>query len=53
MALLTQMSARLREIGNQLHVVYHTIDEYISDSHSGHDESFFNRLGRKSGSGRG
>ena len=46
MALLTQMSARLREIGNQLHVVYHTIDEYISDSHSGHDESFFNRLGR-------
>ena len=32
--------------GIQEDVVYHTIDEYISDSHSGHDESFFNRLGR-------
>ncbi|MDY5930719.1 MAG: cyclic nucleotide-binding domain-containing protein [Candidatus Ornithospirochaeta sp.] len=43
--ILMQMSARLREIGDQLHEVYLTIDEYISED-SSHDESFFNRLAR-------
>ncbi len=46
MVILTQMSARLREIGNELHVVYHTIDEYISLDKESHDESFFDRLAR-------
>ncbi|MCI7607071.1 MAG: cyclic nucleotide-binding domain-containing protein [Spirochaetales bacterium] len=46
MVILTQMSARLREIGNELHEVYHTIDEYISLDKESHDESFFDRLAR-------
>lgn len=46
MVILTQMSARLREIGNELHEVYHTIDEYISLDKGSHDESFFDRLAR-------
>ena len=46
MVILTQMSTRLREIGNELHEVYHTIDEYISLDKESHDESFFDRLAR-------
>lgn len=46
MVILTQMSARLREIGRELHEVYLTIDEYISEDKQSHDESFFNRLAR-------
>ena len=44
--ILTQMSRRLREIGNELHEVYCTIDEYISDGKSKDDSSFFSRLSR-------
>ena len=46
MVILRQMSSRLRDIGDQLHAVYHTIDEYICEDNAGHDESFFSRLGR-------
>ena len=46
MAILYQMSSRLRDIGDDLHEVYQTIDEYISQDKQKHDESFFNRLGR-------
>ena len=46
MAILCQMSARLRDIGDDLHEVYKTIDEYISQDKQKHDESFFNRLAR-------
>ncbi|MGN1163403.1 MAG: Crp/Fnr family transcriptional regulator [Candidatus Ornithospirochaeta sp.] len=44
--ILTQMSRRLRDIGNELHEVYRTIDEYIGDDKTKHDSSFFNRLSR-------
>ena len=44
MAILYQMSSRLRDIGDDLHEVYKTIDEYISQDKQKHDESFFNRL---------
>ena len=46
MAILYQMSSRLRDIGDDLHEVYKTIDEYISQDKQKHDESFFNRLAR-------
>lgn len=46
MVLLQQLSARLRDIGDQLHEVYHTIDEYISEDAGAHDESFIGRLAR-------
>lgn len=44
MNILTQMSDRLRNIGNLLHEVYSTIDMYISEDKQNHDQSFFNRL---------
>ena len=46
MAILYQMSYSLRDIGDDLHEVYKTIDEYISQDKQKHDESFFNRLAR-------
>ena len=46
MAILYQMSSRLRDIGDDLHEVYKTIDEYIAQDKQKHDESFFNRLAR-------
>ena len=46
MAIIYQMSSRLRDIGDDLHEVYKTIDEYISQDKQKRDESFFNRLAR-------
>ncbi len=46
MVILRQMSARLRDIGEKLHEVYHTIDEYIAEDSKPHDESFMARLAR-------
>lgn len=43
MEILSQMSARLREIGRQLHTVYQTIDEYLSEEKK-EDPSFLSRL---------
>ena len=47
MTILTQMSSRLREIGDSLHEVYLTIDEYLNEERKHkRDESFFNRLSK-------
>lgn len=47
MKILTQMSSRLREIGDSLHEVYLTIDEYLSEEiKQKNDTSFFNRLSK-------
>lgn len=47
MTILTQMSSRLREIGDSLHEVYLTIDEYLNEERQHkRDESFFNRLSK-------
>ena len=45
MAILYQMSSRLRDIGDDLHEVYKTIDEYISQDKQKHDESFLQSFG--------
>ena len=47
MTILTQMSSRLREIGDSLHEVYLTIDEYLNEERKHkRDESFLNRLSK-------
>ena len=47
MNILIQMSSRLREIGDSLHEVYLTIDEYLNDERKHKkDESFLNRLSK-------
>lgn len=47
MHILVQMSSRLREIGDSLHEVYLTIDEYLNDERKHKkDESFLNRLSK-------
>ncbi len=47
MHILIQMSSRLREIGDSLHEVYLTIDEYLNDERKHKkDESFLNRLSK-------
>lgn len=47
MHILVQMSSRLREIGDSLHEVYQTIDEYIlKDKKQKNDQSFLNRLAK-------
>lgn len=45
MEILTQTSARLREIGESLHAVYSTIDEYLREERKD-DPSFLHRLSR-------
>lgn len=44
--ILAQMSARLREIGAQIHTIYETIDEYLSDEGVEKDEGFFSKFSR-------
>lgn len=47
MHILIQMSSRLREIGDSLHEVYLTIDEYLNNEKKHKkDESFLNRLSK-------
>ena len=47
MIILNKMSSRLREIGDSLHEVYLTIDEYLNEEKkSTRDESFLKRLSK-------
>ena len=46
MLILTQMSKRLREIGSELHNVYYTIDEYLSQDKQNNNQSFLKRWAR-------